>query len=521
MARILGPARRDGKGPGSEFVDKQALLVGLDLGTSGVRALAVAADGRVVARGGVALATSGPPEPEGAAAAGRHEQSPEAWWGAVCQAIAAVVAAVTGAGYALTDLRAVCIDGTSGTLVPVDATGQPTRPAIMYSDARSAAEAAELNEAAADYCERLGHRFDASYALPKILWLARREPAAWERTAYCWHQTDYIASRLTGVVPATDYSNALKTGYDLLDECWPAWLDRWPGVADRLPNVVPSATPIGRISATAAAATGLPVGTTVVAGATDGVAASIASGLARPGDYNTTLGTTLVFKGISRELARHPQGTIYSHRLPGGMWLPGAASNTGGAWIDAWFAGADSRALDRAAQQHLPGHVVAYPLVGRGERFPFVAPQATGFVVPEPAETVERYAACLVGTALVERLAYEVLDTACGSGGGAVYATGGATASDVWMQCRADVTGRVVHRAAAPESAFGSAVLAAAGTVYKGLPEAIHAMVRIERSFEPSVGQAAGCDELFAAFRSELDKRGYVVDVSGRGVRKI
>ncbi len=78
-------------------------------------------------------------------------------------------------------------------------------------------------------------------------------------------------------------------------------------------------------------------GLTVVAGATDGTAAFLVSGARRPGDYNTSLGTTLIIEGISREICRHPAGLIYCLKLPGGRWLPGAASNTGGQWIGVLF----------------------------------------------------------------------------------------------------------------------------------------------------------------------------------------
>ena len=211
---------------------------------------------------------------------------------------------------------------------------------------------------------------------------------------------------------ASDYSNALKTGYDLIEDRWPAWIDEHLGIVSRLPSVVAPGSPIGTVSRKAAAETGLPEGLRVVAGATDGTAAFLASGARRIGDYNTTLGTTLVFKGISSRICRHPQGVIYCHKLPGGWWLPGAASNVGTDWIGAMFPGADVQAMDAAAAERLPSECLAYPLVRTGERFPFLAPDARGFFVPEVSDPAERYAACLQGVALVERLGIEVLDAA-------------------------------------------------------------------------------------------------------------
>jgi D-ribulokinase len=122
---------------------------------------------------------------------------------------------------------------------------------------------------------------------------------------------------------------------------------------------------------------------------------------------------------------------------------------------------------------------------------------------------LDRYAACLQGVAMVERLGYEVLDAASGESGGDVYGTGGGSRSDVWTQCRADVTGRVIHRPRCGESAFGTAVLAAAGTHYNSIHEAVGEMVRRERSFEPDRGRTPAYDALYERFRGELRKRGY------------
>ena len=114
-------------------------------------------------------------------------------------------------------LAAVSVDGTSGTLVAVDADGRPLRPALMYNDPRATAEADRLNASCGDHCEKLGYRFASSFALAKIAWLERHDPDAFRRAARFVHQADYVAGRLTGSADVSDYSNALKTGYDLVD----------------------------------------------------------------------------------------------------------------------------------------------------------------------------------------------------------------------------------------------------------------------------------------------------------------
>ncbi|MFA6112281.1 MAG: FGGY family carbohydrate kinase, partial [Candidatus Latescibacterota bacterium] len=337
------------------------LLIGVDLGTSGVRALGVRADGRVVAGESASLDAARVTN-----AAGRHEQEPRVWWEVTAEVLQRLTASLRQAGYPDETWAGLAVDGTSGTLVCLDRDGVPLRPAIMYNDARSGIEAEALNALAPEFCDRLGYRFAASYALAKIEWVRCHEPEIFGRTVRFLHQGDWLEGCLCGEYRVSDYSNALKTGYDLIEEDWPSWLDRLPGVRERLPEVVAPGTRVGSVSAAAASATGLPAGLPVMTGATDGTAACLASGVRRPGDYNTTLGTTLVFKGVSQRLGRHPQGLVYSHKLPGGLWLPGAASNTGGEWIEAGYPGADLAALDRAAARLLPTACLAYPLTRQG-----------------------------------------------------------------------------------------------------------------------------------------------------------
>lgn len=481
------------------------LFLGIDVGTGGVRALAVSETGVVVAQASVPF-----DQAVLAPQLGRHEQPPAAWWEAVCGATSKLVDDLKAAGASPDQLAAVAIDGTSGTLLALDSAGRPLRPAMMYNDPRAAAEADEINRLAGPFCDKLGYRFRSSFALAKIVWLGNHEPATFDKTARFVHQADWILGRLRGEAGVSDSSNALKTGYDLVDECWPAWIGQLPGVIDRLPRVVAPGTEVGSVCTTAATETGLPKGLHVVTGATDGTTACLASGVRRPGDYNTTLGTTLVLKGLSRRICRHPDGLIYCHKLPGGLWLPGAASNTGGEWIGTMFSGADVRAMDAAAQPRLPVEHVAYPLVRPGERFPFLSDTAEGFFLTQPDDPVDRYAACLQGVAFLERLAYDVLDGVAGTVGGEVFSTGGGSRSAVWMQCRADVTGRVLHRPAWAESAFGAAVLAAAGSPDGSLNEAIGRMVHVRKTFSPATGRAGHYQRLYRRFCRALNERGYL-----------
>ena len=440
------------------------------------------------------------------ASQGRHEQEPRAWWGAAAKVLRDISSQLARREGSPVELLALSVDGTSGTVVGVDAAGLPTTPALMYDDSRAAEQAAEL-----EALRSSGISLSATSGLAKIRWLQQCMPAEFEATHVFLHQADLIAARLTGEVGVTDASNALKSGFDLKTGHWAEWIDQLPALRSRLPRVVEPGSSIGRLAGDVAGELGLPAGLAVVAGVTDGTAAFLASGATQPGEDNTTLGTTLVFKRVARAEVLDEGGLIYCHRLPGGVWLPGAASNVGGGWIRECHGREDLALLDAEAAQYLPSNALAYPLLGRGERFPFSSELAEGFCVPALKRPSERYAASLQGTALVERMAYEVLDTATGAQAtGPVFATGGGSRSDVWLQLRSDVCGRTYHRPENSESAFGSAVLAAGNVLFDDLWQASRAMVRISASFRPDAGRKSSYDEYHARFRELLTQRGYL-----------
>ncbi|GAA3107714.1 hypothetical protein GCM10020001_027140 [Nonomuraea salmonea] len=286
-----------------------SVWIGIDLGTQSVRALAVAGDGRVLGTGSRPLTShrDGP----------RHEQDPEQWWRELAAATREALRGVPAGER----VEGVAVDATSGTILLTDAEGRAVTPALMYDDRR--ADATRANEAGAAVWERLGYRrMQPNWALPKLLWLLRDAPPG----ARAAHQSDFVNRRLVGHEVATDLSNALKTGVDLIDERWPSDVFDVLGVPEgMLPAVVRPGARLGTVCAAAAEETGLPEGTPVIAGTTDGCAAQLGAGARQPGSWNSVIGTTLVLKGVTKELIHDPLGVVYSHRAPDGSWLPGGA----------------------------------------------------------------------------------------------------------------------------------------------------------------------------------------------------
>ncbi len=440
-----------------------------------------------------------------------HEQDATTWWRALGDASREALAA-TGDR----PVRGIALCSTSGTVLLTDRRGAALGPALMYDDARAAAEERRAAEAGGALWISLGYPMQRSWALPKALWLLGRADAGTRAGAArgdvrLAHSADYLAGRLVGAPVDTDFSHALKTGYDLVAGAWPVdVLDQLGLPIAMLPAVVRPGTSLGTVSAEAAAHTGLPAGTPVLAGMTDGCAAQIAAGALEPGSWNSVLGTTLVLKGVTAERLADPGGAVYSHRHPDGGWLPGGASNVGAGAVAARYPDAELPGLDRAAADHEPAGMVTYPLTSRGERFPFVRPDAEPVVLGEPAGEADRYAALLQGVAYVERLCYAYLRSLNASVAGPITVTGGGSRSRYWCQLRADILGRPLHRPRQPEPAFGMAVLAAAGT--GSLTGTARRMVRLTGSVEPRPGGPERFAEPFGRLVDELVRRGYIDD---------
>jgi len=410
----------------------ESIWLGVDLGTQSVRALAVSETGHVFGQSSYPLTSrrDGP----------RHEQDPEEWWRAVVFAIRVALADLPASS-----LRGLAVDGTSGTILLVDRSGRTLTPGLMYDDTRAKDEAYRANEAGTAIWASLGYRMQPSWALPKLLWLLRehRDVMPGARLA---HQSDFINCRLAGCEVSSDSSNALKTGYDLIREAWPLEVFDALGVPEQImPAVVRPGTQLGTVCAEAATLTSIPTGTPIIAGMTDSCAAQMGAGALDIGSWNSVLGTTLVFKGVTRELIRDPAGIVYSHRSADGNWLPGGASSTGAGILTKRFPGRDLDWLNAQAAEREPANIIAYPLVSRGERFPFIAPDAEGFVLGEPIDEIDLYAALLQGVAFVERLCFDYLDLLGAPLSGDLSLTGGAARNYYWCQLHADILGRPVH----------------------------------------------------------------------------
>ena len=472
------------------------LVMGIDLATAAVRVLAVeAAGGVVVASAEAPLPPPASPHP------GELEQPP-----VHAEAVRRVVREVSASlGPRRAGVRALSVTATSGSVVPADPDGRPVGTVLLYADQRGA-------EAAARITAVTGRPVGAASTVARLAWLAARFPRAEGAPRSYLHVADLVVADLTGRL-VTDTSHAHKAGIDPARARWPDDLLSAAGVdCASLPELVHPGTVVGEVRRAVADDLGLPPGVRVVAGMTDGCTAQLAAGAVTTGRTAGVLGTTLVLKGVAAQEVAGFGGAVYSHLAPDGRWWPGGASNTGAGVLTSDGGVPDLAAADADAARRGPSPWVTYALAGTGERFPFVRPDATGFLLgPGTPSALERHRARLDGVAFVERLGLERL-AALGVASTDHRVVGGGTRSRTWTTIRASVLGRPVTRPREPSSAFGAAVLAAAA-LSGGTPGATaDLMVRAAEVVDPDPAEVGPLEVGYRRLTDELRRRGWLDD---------
>ncbi|MGH2463859.1 MAG: xylulokinase [Candidatus Limnocylindrales bacterium] len=457
----------------------EPLILAIDLGTTEVKSGLFTTDGRLVglARAGYPTIRTG---------AGVAEQDPGSWWAAI--------------GRTTHELRrderagilAICCVGQGPTLVPTDAAGIATGPAVAWLDTRSAAEVGELAALTGRFSWELG-------VLPAALHLERHDPEALGAVRWYLNAWEAIACRMTGVAAETRLAGQLRAD--------PGDVAGSGIRVDRLPPVIASGRLLGSLLGGPAEDLGLPAGTPVVAGMVDAYASFFGAGLLESGDAVDTGGTSGGF-AVYADRALAIPGSFCAPAPVEGLWVLGGAMNATGKALD-WLAGivdgsAGIDALLAEAARVPPGSagLVFLPYLA-GERSPIWDPDARGAFV---GLTLEHTRGHLV-RAVVEAAAFalrHVMGPIVDAGANVheLRVSGGPAQSLAWNQLKADITGLVVAVPKVAETAvLGAAVACAAGmAVYPDLVAATRAMVAIERRLLPDPDNRAIYDEVFGAY---------------------
>ena len=475
-------------------------FLGIDVGTSGTKVLAIAADGSVRASASCphVLRTPRP---------GWVEQDPDDWWRAAQVAVRAVIERLPGGAR---DVAAVGLAGHMSSVVAVGSDGHAVRPCIMLSDTRASAEAAWLDERFGERIELLcGGRPSAAAVAPRLLWLKRHEPETYGRTASFVFAKDYVRLRLTGRLASepTDAGNTMLL--DLASGRWDEALCSAIGLDPaQLPDLMPTTGVVGGVTDGAAAATGMRAGTPVIAGSADMAAAVTGSRAVVPGVVAITIGTAAPVTTSFHALPSGARGrvTFHPHAMPG--WLYAIGSVFSGGLSLHWIARAlgDEALLEEDAAgcyERLSAEAGTAPPGSDGALFlPFLvgsgSPEFDGamrgtFVGLSLATDRARMV-----RAVMEGVAFNVRECVdafrdLGAPVDRVHVGGGGAASTTWRAILAGVLGMPVHPVAVREvSALGAAALAAVGLgAFSDVPAASGALVHFEEPVTPDDGAMA------------------------------
>jgi xylulokinase len=475
-----------------------ATLIGVDVGTSGTRALAVTTDGELVAEASRPheLLTPRP---------GWSEQDPAQWWDAT-RAVLAEVAPAAG------EVVGLGLTGQMHGSVFLDAAGKVIRPALLWNDQRTAAECDEITErvGAERLLELAGNPALTGFQAPKILWLARNEPDAYARVASVLLPKDYVRLLLTGE-HATDASDAAGTLLlDVRARDWSAAiLDALEIPREWMPAVHEGPEGTGTLRDELAAELGLPRGLPVAAGGGDNAAAAVGVGVVREGSLSSSIGTSGVIFAHRDAFAPDPSGRVHAfcHAVPGAWHLMSVVLSAGGSlswWRDQ--TGSDFGTLVAEAEAVAPGAegLVFLPYL-TGERTPHLDPEARGGFV---GLTV-RHGRGHLTRAVMEGVAFSMRDGLeimrdLGTPDYDVRAVGGGARSPLWLQLQADVYGRAIRGTVIDEGpAYGAALLAGvAAGAFADVGDAT-ARVRLrEEVTEPDPERARRYDELYQVYTS-------------------
>jgi xylulokinase len=482
----------------------EALLLGIDVGTSGAKALLVDTRGTVVASATSDYPMS-TPRPLWA------EQDPPDWWRGTVEAIRTVLA-----GRDPAEVVGVGLTGQMHGLVLLDERGEVLRPCIMWNDQRTGPQCQAITERLGlpRLLDLIANPVLPGFTAPKIVWVREHEPEVYSRAAHVLLPKDYIRYRLTGEY-ATEVSDASGTALlDVRNRRWSAeMLDALDIPHEWMPRVYESPEVSGVISRAAAEATGLREGTPVVGGGGDQAAGGVGSGIVREGTMSVVLGTSGVVFAATERFLMEPEGRLHAfcHAVPGRWHLMGVMLSAAGSlrWYRDTFgreemATAATTAADvydllteEAALAPAGSEGLLFLPYLTGERTPYPDPDAKGVYLGLSL----RHGKAHTVRAVLEGVAYGLRDSvelmrAMGVRVEQVRAAGGGARSPLWRQILADVLDTEIVLTGVTEGApYGAALLAGVGAgVFRDVDEAVDEAIRLTERVEPGPNRGVYSD---------------------------
>ncbi|MCY4291475.1 MAG: FGGY-family carbohydrate kinase [Roseovarius sp.] len=412
------------------------LYLGLDVGTSGVRTIIIDDNGATISESRSSMREHG-----------SNLRDPAVWRAATVESVKRGLDGIESK-----KIRALAVDGTSGTVIATDGECKPCCNALMYNDS---CKDIALMELISELAPKSSAAVGGNSALARAIALDR------DGAAMVLHQADWISHMFSGRV-VSDENNALKTGYDLKQRKWPDWIGNAGMDVKKLPEVVEPGVATGTVGVMAAHEFGFDENALVVAGTTDGCAGFLATGAASSGDGVTSLGTTLTVKLLSENEISAPRYGIYSHRLFN-KWLAGGASNTGGGVLLKYFTPETLDSLSLKIDPEVDSALDYYPLSKAGERFPVNDRDYMPRLSPRPDDDAEFLKGMFDGMARIEARAYDLMQRLGAPSLRSIRTVGGGARNGVWERIRAKRLGMEMLKPVNEEAAYGAALIARHG----------------------------------------------------------
>ena len=477
-----------------------AVLLGVDVGSSGAKALAIDDQGRLLARGRSEYETRYP-------RVGWAEQDPEDWFTGACLAIRACLGAGT---FAPRDVRGIAFDGPAHNVALLGTDGRPLRPCIHWSDLRSVLESNQLEASVgARIFAVSGQPVNPSWTLSQLTWVRHHEPEVWDRIEKILVTKDYVRYRFTGEYVTDPYD---AVGTQLFDLAAGAWSDELCALISlapsRLPRVVPSHALAGHLRADVAARLGLPSGIPVAVGGGDSAVEAFGVGALAPGDCVVKIGTSGCVNVVTRRPTPSRRTLTYPYLLDD-LGFTIAVTSSGTAALR-WFRSSvlpsapsfeDMTAL--AANAPAGAHGLIFHPYLMGERTPHWDPRLRGAFLGLST----RHGLADLARAVLEGVAFSLRDCletvrAQGLETRTMTLLGGGSKSPLWAGIAASVLGSELRKPATDDAAVGSAMLAGLGAgVFPDWAAAARCGTRDAQVIAPDPVDAATYDRYFTVFQ--------------------